>query len=104
MKHNEVFRNRLLQLRENAKLTQLELSKKSGVSRTCIRGLEAGVSGPRADSLVKLADYFQVTTDYLLGREKEETIILQNVPTQISRDLRTLIQDMEELWDHEGSS
>lgn len=99
MKHNELFRTRLLQLRENEKLTQLELSKKSGVSRTCIRGLEAGQSGPRADSLVKLADYFQVTTDYLLGREANETIILQHIPVQISNDLRNLIRDVEELLD-----
>lgn len=99
MNHNEVFRARLLKLRENAQLTQAELSKQSGVSRTCIRGLESGQSGPRADSLVKLADYFQVTTDYLLGREANETIILQHIPVQISKDLRNLIQDVGELLD-----
>lgn len=103
MKHNEVFRTRLLQLRENEKLTQKELAKKSGVSRTCIRGLETGQSGPRADSLVKLADYFQVTTDYLLGRETDETIILQHIPAQISKDLRNLIQDMKGLMDTDSS-
>ena len=103
MNHNEVFRTRLLKLRENAQLTQAELSKQSGVSRTCIRGLESGQSGPRADSLVKLADYFQVTTDYLLGREADDTIILQHIPVQISKDLRNLIQDVGELLDTDGS-
>ena len=60
---------RLLNLRKERKLTQKELSSKLGIARTTYSGYELGTSEPDNETLEKIADYYRVTTDNLLGRE-----------------------------------
>lgn len=65
---------RLLNLRKGRKLTQKELSSKLGIARTTYSGYELGTSEPDNETLQKIADFYNESTDYLLGREsKEET-------------------------------
>lgn len=59
---------RLRQLRESKKLTQLRLSILLGVSQETISGYEIGKAIPPADMLVKLADTLDTSVDYLLER------------------------------------
>lgn len=47
-----------------------EIIKMTGVSSPSITGWKNG-SAPKADVLARIADYFDVTVDYLLGREEE---------------------------------
>lgn len=63
------FAKRLKALREGAGLTQDELSAKIGINRSQISHWEHGAMQATGVRLVQLADYFKVTTDYLLGRE-----------------------------------
>jgi transcriptional regulator with XRE-family HTH domain len=58
---------RLVSLRETRGVTQGEVATAAGVSRTQIANLERGRGEPSISSLVRLAAYFHVTTDYLLG-------------------------------------
>lgn len=58
------------QLREAADMSQEHLSHKLGVSRTTIANWETGVNQPTADNIKKLAKFFGVTADYLLGMEE----------------------------------
>lgn len=60
---------RLLKLRKEAKLTQEGLSQKLRIARTTYSGYELGTSEPDNDTLEKIADFYGVTTDNLLGRE-----------------------------------
>lgn len=60
---------RLRKLRESKNITQKEMSDFLGVDRTTYVKYETGSSEPNFLTLAKLADYFNVTTDYLLGRE-----------------------------------
>ena len=62
------FTERLKQLREERGVSQAAVSKVLGVSRYSIYAYEKGKSAPTLDGLVILADYFDVTLDYLLGR------------------------------------
>lgn len=62
------FSERLRQLREERGVSQAAVSKVLGVSRYAIYAYEKGKSAPTLDGLVALADYFDVTLDYLLGR------------------------------------
>lgn len=62
------FTQRLRQLREERGVSQAAVSKVLGVSRFSIYAYEKGKSAPTLDGLVALADYFDVTVDYLLGR------------------------------------
>ena len=58
----------LKKLRESHCLTQAELAKKLQISSSTIAMYERGARNPDPDMLVRIADFFDVTTDYLLGR------------------------------------
>ncbi len=60
--------NRLKQLREEKGLLQNDLAKYLGVSIPAIGYYESGKRDMSTETLVSLAEYFGVTTDYLLGK------------------------------------
>jgi len=64
----KVFAQRLKELREEKELSQSKISKIVGVGQTSISELEMGNRIPNADTLIKLADFFGCTIDYLVGR------------------------------------
>lgn len=69
MKSNlNLLGNRLRNLREDADLTQKELAIKIGLTPKMISFYENDQRTPPADILIKLADIFNITVDYLLGR------------------------------------
>ena len=59
--------DRIKKLREERKLTQAELARMLGVTRACVNAWEMGISTPSTQSLVQLAQIFDVSTDYILG-------------------------------------
>ncbi|BFH63962.1 helix-turn-helix domain-containing protein [Paenibacillus azoreducens] len=59
---------RLKQLRKENKITQRDLSLKLGIDHTTVSKWEADVYEPDTSTLNKLADLFDVSVDYLLGR------------------------------------
>lgn len=62
-----IFAVRLKELREEANLTQNELAEKLGIGRATLSNYELGVRKPDIDTLQKIAMYFDVSSDYLLG-------------------------------------
>lgn len=60
--------NKIKELRELNKETQEELGKLLNVSKATISKYENGSVDVSNDTLIKLANHFNVTTDYLLGR------------------------------------
>ena len=63
--------DRLRSLRADRKLSQRELAVKIGSSQKAIDNWEKSVSDPSGSAVVKLADFFGCSTDYLLNREDE---------------------------------
>lgn len=61
------FASRLTELRKNLDITQAELSKKTGIGRSTIASYEATGKKPPMDRVIQLADFFDVSVDYLLG-------------------------------------
>ncbi len=61
--------NTIRTLRTENNLSQKALADKIGVSQKAIDYWERGVNEPKASYIIKLADFFQVSADYLLGRE-----------------------------------
>ena len=59
----------LSEIRKNEKMNQQTLADKMGVSRSTVAMWETEASQPDNDALKHLAEIFNVTTDYLLGRE-----------------------------------
>ena len=58
------------ELRIEKKISQSVLAKEIGVSQKAIDYWERGVNEPKASYIVKLADFFDVSADYLLGRKE----------------------------------
>ena len=61
------FKYRLRFLRQNAGLTQKDLASRIGASSGNVLKYELGETFPPMDLLLKIADFFDVSTDYLLG-------------------------------------
>lgn len=60
---------KLKELRKENKKTQEEIAKFLQVAQRTYGGYELGTSEPTIDTLCKLADYYGVTVDYLIGRD-----------------------------------
>lgn len=63
----EIFFERLKELRIERGITQAQLSKATGLSRSVIGYWESGKKHPTSTAIITLAKYFKVSTDYLLG-------------------------------------
>ena len=61
---------RLRDLREDRDLRQSDLAKATGIDQRTISNYETGKTAPDAYALIKLADFFNVSIDYLVGRTK----------------------------------
>lgn len=68
------MQNNLRKLRKQHNLTQIALQMKTGIDQSLISKFETGERVPPTDALIILADFYNVSIDYLLGRtDKPET-------------------------------
>ena len=68
------FASRIKALRKQKKLSQEQLGAVIGVSKYAVYLYEKGTNFPDARGLVALADYFDVSIDYLLGRTDKREV------------------------------
>lgn len=66
---NIIFGEILKKLRLKKKLRQITLAKRLNISQVIVSLWENGLREPSMSSLIAVADYFNVSVDYLLGRE-----------------------------------
>ncbi len=66
---NQIFSKRIKDLRESKSLSMDQLAKALGVTKSRVNMWENNGTIPRSDVLVQLAQYFNVSTDYLLGND-----------------------------------
>lgn len=66
------FSDNLRLLRTKHRLSQKEIGDIVGVTSQAVSKWENGIAEPDNDSLLKLSNYFNVSTDYLLGKSNEE--------------------------------
>ncbi len=62
----------LKQLRTSKKLLQKDVAALLGIDRTTYAKYESGASEPNYETLLKLAEIFGVSTDYILGRDEKK--------------------------------
>lgn len=67
----KIFAQRVKELRKEKKSKQIEVAQYLGVSLRAYQYYESASNYPDVAGLIRLADYFDVTTDYLLGRSQE---------------------------------
>lgn len=61
-------------LREQKNITQSALAKHLGITRSCVNAWEMGISVPSTQYLVSLAEFFNISADYLLGINATSTV------------------------------
>ncbi len=70
--------SRIKELRKIKKLTQKQLAKKINVDCSTVTKWETGKANPDFEKQLFLADFFNVSVDYLLGRTEKNTISIEN--------------------------
>lgn len=71
-------------------VTPYKVSKETGVSQSTLSDWKRGISTPKQDKLQKLADYFNVSLEYLMtGKEKEggEVYYLNEETRKVAQDI-----------------
>lgn len=66
-----LFHERLKQLRTEKSVMQKDLAELLKVTPRAMRNYESGLHEPSYDNLIALADYFDVSIDYLVGRSDD---------------------------------
>ena len=90
----ETLGSRLKQLRTSKNLRLDQLGNLLGANKTAIHYYENDMRQPTYDTLIRLASIFNVTTDYLLGCEKERTIDVSGLTTNEVAMIRMLVESM----------
>ncbi len=90
-----MFSDKISTLRKENKLTQKQLAAYLNLSANAICEWEKGRSEPNFDTLKKIADYFDVSIDYLLGREDDFGVVKRESPAdKDSEELLSLYREL----------
>ncbi|MBP3938401.1 MAG: helix-turn-helix transcriptional regulator [Clostridia bacterium] len=86
---------RLKELRISHSLTQVDFAQKLSVTKQTVSNWENNNIQPSIDMLVKIADYFNISTDYLLGRETNMQINVEGLSTDEIAHINMIIKDLK---------
>lgn len=82
----EITSSRMVDLRTSLNLSQAKLSKALGISQSAINRYEHNQASIPDNVLLKYADYFDVSADYILGRtDKPEGVLFSHEPELLKR-------------------
>lgn len=87
---SNAFSNRITSLRKERGLSQKEVAMSLGVSQALLSHYEKGVRECGLDFVIKCAEYFGVTTDYLLGKDESKYGIYNNISDNSGKDIYSL--------------
>lgn len=94
----------VLMLNENIKrlrmargLNQVEFAKVMGVSKQCVSNWENDNVMPSIEMLIKIADFFNVTTDYILGRDARTYIDVTGLSDEQISHISLIVSDISQL-------
>ncbi|MCL2374999.1 MAG: helix-turn-helix domain-containing protein [Firmicutes bacterium] len=71
MDRKQIFKERLVELRIEKGLTQRQLAKEISIHHAVIGNWETGKYSPSIDSLAIIANFFNVSADYLIGLKED---------------------------------
>ena len=74
--------DKIKHLREQMGMTQSDLAKKLGITRSSVNAWELGISVPSTQYIVELAGIFRVSTDYLLGVKSTASVSVEGLSEQ----------------------
>ena len=86
--------NKIQSLRKQKKLSQSELARKLGITRSSVNAWEQGISVPSTQYIIELSELFNVSTDFLLGVEKTSTISLDNLTYEDTMAVQNIVEHL----------
>lgn len=85
------FGMRLKELRQNKHMTQAQLAERLWITKSMVSAYETSVRTPSYEVLIKISAYFNVTTDYLLGVEKQNVLYVPNLTDHQKQAILSLV-------------
>ena len=90
-----LLNEKIKQLRNSHGYSQVEFAKLLGVTKQCVSNWENDNVIPSIEMLVKIADVFRVTTDYVLGRSDDTRLDVSGLTTEQIGHLSLIIEDIK---------
>lgn len=88
------FGENLRKLRKGRGMTQSELGGQAGLSKAVISKYETGLGYPSFDVLIRIAQYFGVSTDYLLGVASTRSMDITGLTEPQADALHRLVSEL----------
>lgn len=88
--------DRIRELRKSHSLSQVELARELHVSKQTISNWENNNIPPSVDTLVRIAKFFQVSTDYLLEFSNTRNLNVDGLTDRQIAHIQTIIQDIRD--------
>ncbi len=90
------FGVRLRALRTTNNMTQTQLAKRIGVSKSMVSAYETSMRLPSYDVLIKIAYTLKVTTDYLLGVDKRDKLNIPSITEEQKQSIYAMIRTFKD--------
>ena len=90
-----MFSEKLKALRTAKKMIQKDLADKVGVAKSVVSFYESGDRFPSYDVLIKISRIFNVTTDYLLGVERERMLDVSELSEDDISVVNTVVEALK---------
>ena len=87
------MKNRIRELREDKDLRQVDVANATGIDQKTLSNYETGKTNPDSHAIIRLAEFFGVTTDYLLG------VSVSNImsETDLNEKLGNIQKELDEI-------
>mgnify|MGYP003294031164 CR=1 FL=1 len=92
--------NRIKDLREDMDLRQIDVANATGMDQKTLSNYETGKTNPDSFAIIKLADFFGVTADYLIGRTTVNEISTDDIIKKIDKiqqELTDITSDIKKI-------
>lgn len=94
-----MFYERIKELRLSLGINQVQFAKKLNVTKQCVSNWENANLQPSIDMLIRIAQTFSVSTDYLLGLNDKPTLNAEGLTSEQILHLRAIIDDIRKKTD-----
>ena len=80
-----IAKNRIRELREDKDLRQIDVAEKTGIDQRTLSNYETGKTNPDSYSIIKLAEFYEVSCDYLLGVSEYNVLDMKDVAEELKK-------------------